>query len=129
MVKPKIKAEPKCWICHRKLNEVIDAGNKIGYDPIVCEGDPKEIEKNAMFNVDVLGRKVPICAICREIVFEVARNNLVDALNNGTTGDYMDDIVTYKDLENARFEVDLGDRSIIRRHKNSQKDKKPRPTP
>jgi len=117
--------ERECWICHRKLSEVIEAGNKIGYDPIVQEEDAKEVEKNAMLKVDVLGRKVDVCAICRDIVFEVARDNLMDALNNGT-GDYRDDIVTYKDMENATLEVHLGEAPI---HKSKSVGKKPKGQP
>lgn len=101
--------EKECWMCHRKLSEVIEAGNKMGYDPIACEDDPKEIAKNAMFNVDVLGRKIAVCAICRDVIFEVARDSLVEAIHNGTNDDWMDDIVTYKDFENMRLEVELGD--------------------
>lgn len=101
--------EKECWICHRKLSEVIEAGNKMGYDPIVQEDDAKEIEKNAMLKVDVLGRKIDVCAICRDIMFEVARDSLVEAIHNGTGDNYMDDIVTYKDFENMRLEVELGD--------------------
>jgi hypothetical protein len=39
--------EKECWICHRKLSEVIESGNNMGYEPIACADDAKEIEKNA----------------------------------------------------------------------------------
>jgi hypothetical protein len=104
----KLKPEKECWICHRKLSEVIEAGNKMGYDPIACEDDPKAIERHAMLNVDVLGRKVSVCAICHDIVFEVGIESIKEVIHCGMD-DSDDDIVTYKDLENMTLEVDLGD--------------------
>ena len=111
--------EKECWVCHRKLSEVIEAGNKIGYEPITCEEDPKEVRKNAMFDVDTIGCKVTVCTICRDIMFEVSRDSLLDAIHCGV-GNYRDDIVTYKDMENMTLEVDLGEAPS---HRNKVKGK------
>ena len=92
-----ITEDTECWICHRKVREVLDKVLDIW-----GSGDEGEDYSLCMEKLEIGGVPVHICFICHMVMQRILEEVLIDCLGIES----IREIVTIEDLKKARIVID-----------------------